>query len=350
MVDLDTEANVDRIEDVDALEERLSRPSPAVVAMMQRLEGDIILLGAAGKMGPTLARMTRRASDDASTSRRVIAVSRFSQAGSRDQMEAWGVETIKADLLDAKALADLPDAPNIVYMAGMKFGATGNEALTWAMNCWLPGMVAQRYAGSRIAAFSTGNVYGLASVTSGGSREGDEPNPQGEYAMSCLGRERMFEHFSRAAGTRVSLIRLNYACELRYGVLVDLAQKIIAGEPIPLGMGVFNVIWQGDANAHALLSLEHAASPAWPVNITGPEAVSVHAAAQQLGAMLDREPVFEGEATGSAILSNAQQAHRLFGYPEVSVDRMMRWVADWVQRGGASLGKPTHYEVRDGKF
>ena len=373
MVDVDVEASMDvePIENEEALEERLSRPTPAVVELMRRLEGDVILLGAAGKMGPSLARMAKRASDEAAggesagfapgakgggaSSRRVIAVSRFSQAGSREQMQQWGVETIKADLLDAEALASLPDAPNVVYMAGMKFGATGNEALTWAMNCWLPAMVAQRYAGSRIAAFSTGNVYGLASVTSGGSKEGDEPNPQGEYAMSCLGRERMFEHFAQAggvagAGTPVSLIRLNYACELRYGVLVDLVQKIMAGQPIDLRMGVFNVIWQGDANAHALLCLGEASVPATAMNVTGPETVSVRAAARQMGALLGREPVFEGEETGSAILSNASKSHRLFGYPAVSVERMMRWVADWVSRGGSTLGKPTHYEVRDGKF
>lgn len=358
---------VDPIEDLTALEDRLSEPPAELVQMFSRLKGDVLILGAAGKMGPTLARMARRAADAADAAgtggagganggatgagtRRVIGASRFSEPGLRQRLESWGVQTIACDLLDPAQLARLPDAPHVVYMAGMKFGSTGNEALTWAMNAHLPALVAQQYRGSRIVAFSTGNIYGLTPVTLGGSVESDVPAPVGEYAMSCLGRERMFEHFSRAHGTPVSLIRLNYACELRYGVLLDLARKVWEGRAVDLAMGNFNAIWQADANALSLRALQGASSPPLVLNLAGPETLSVRRVCEQFCRLLDRPVTFKGAEAPDALLSNGQLAHRLYGYPSVPVGRMMIWIADWLKRGGAVAGKPTHFESRDGRF
>jgi nucleoside-diphosphate-sugar epimerase len=338
------------IRDIDHLEELLSEPSAAAIEAMGRLDGDLIVLGVAGKMGPTLARMARRAMTTAGVSRRVIGVSRFSSDDARAALERHGVETIACDLLKEEALAALPDAPAIVYMAGRKFGSTGDEPFTWAMNTHLAALVSRRYASSRIAAFSTGNVYGLAPRGLGGSREGDTPAPVGEYAMSCLGRERMFEYFSREQGTPVSLLRLNYAVEMRYGVLVDLAQRVQGREPIDLSMGYFNVIWQGDANAMALASLAEAASPAAVLNIAGPEELSVRATCEELAQRLGVDVTFSGREANDAILSNGARALARFGPPRVDAQQALAWTADWVRRGGASLGKPTHFEAREGKF
>lgn len=335
---------------VEDLEERLSRPTPAVIELMRQLPGDIIVLGAAGKMGPSLTRMAKRASDEAGTSRRVIAVSRFSTPGSAEEFQQHGIETIAVDLLAANAVAYLPHAPNVIYMAGMKFGSTGQEPTTWAMNAWLPGLVCERYHRSRIAAFSTGNVYGLVPVEHSGSREGDAPNPAGEYAMSCLGRERIFQHFSTTRGTPVSLIRLNYACDLRYGVLVDIAQKVWSGAPVDVRMGYFNTIWQGDANALSLLSLAKAQSPAWPVNLTGTTVLRVREVARRFGEIFGKPVQIEGEEAPDALLSNPYLSFVELGLPFIRDDELMDWVANWVARGGASLGKPTHFESRDGKF
>ena len=332
------------------LELMLSEPTHAAVDALARLEGDIVVLGAAGKMGPTLARMARRASDQAGRRRRVIAVSRFSDASHEAALQAHGVETIRCDLLDERALAALPDAPNVVFMAGRKFGSSGAESLTWAMNCYLPALVCRRFPHSRIAAFSTGNVYGLSPAGRGGSAEQDTPQPVGEYAMSCLGRERMFEHFSRVAGTPVALLRLNYAVEMRYGVLVDLGLRVLAGEPVDLAMGHFNVIWQGDANAMALASLAHAASPPFVVNLAGPEELSVRRTAGQLGARLGRAPIFLGEEAPDALLSNGSLGWALFGRPRVDAARLIDWTADWLARNGPTLGRPTHFESRAGRF
>jgi nucleoside-diphosphate-sugar epimerase len=235
-------------------------------------------------------------------------------------------------------------------MAGMKFGATGNESLTWAMNAWLPGIVCERYSRSRIVAFSTGNVYGLTPVENGGSREEDALNPAGEYAMSCLGRERLFEHFSRVRGTPVSLIRLNYACDLRYGVLVDIARKVWAGEPVDVTMGHFNTIWQGDANALSLLTLAHASSPATAFNITGIRTLSVRETALHFGELFGKTPHLTGTEAKDALLSNATRSVISLGPPFVSETDLIEWTADWIKRGGASLGKPTHFESRDGRF
>lgn len=338
------------IADVDQLELALSEPDDGTVRALASLPGDILILGCGGKMGPTLARMARRASDEAKVSRRVIAVSRFSSPQLPAKLQSWGVETISGDLLDPAFLAKLPGAPNIVYMAGMKFGSTGQESLTWAMNAFLPGLVADRFRGSRIAAFSTGNIYGLSAVSRAGSQETDEPNPVGEYAMSCLGRERIFEHFSRAANVKISILRLNYATELRYGVLVDIAQRVHSGKPVALSMGYLNAIWQRDANAMSLQSLLHASAPPFVLNIAGPEVLSVRRAAEDFAALLGKPVHFEGAEAPDAILSNAQKAFRLFGRPRTSYDQMIAWIADWVSRGGETLAKPTHFENRAGKF
>ncbi|HEX7087965.1 MAG TPA: NAD(P)-dependent oxidoreductase [Vicinamibacterales bacterium] len=340
----------ERVPSVAALEELLSEPTPAAVESVRRGTGDLIVLGAGGKMGPTLARMARRAIDQAGVDRAVIAVSRFSDPEARAGLERHGIRTVSCDLLDQEAVALLPDAADVVYMAGMKFGASADPSLTWAQNCLLPAAVCRRYAGSRIAAFSTGNIYGLVPAGRGGSRESDEPGPVGEYAMSCLGRERVFQFFSTRAGTPVVLLRLNYACELRYGVLVDIARRVFAGEPIDLTMGYLNAIWQGDANAMALCALDHAASPARILNIAGLQELRVRGLAEAFGRRFGRPPVFTGTEAPDALLSNGHDTARLLGAPRVAVERMIDWIADWVMSGGPALGKPTRFEVRDGRF
>lgn len=335
---------------IDEAEKSLSEPTPQVIETLSKLEGDILILGVAGKMGPTLARMAKRGIDAAGKNNKVIGVARFSKPAEQQKLEGWGVETIRCDLLQSGSLKELPDAPNIVYMAGMKFGSTGNEALTWAMNTFLPGLVCQRFPTSRIAAFSTGNVYGLVPVSQGGSIESDPLNPVGDYAMSCLGRERIFQHFSQSVGTPVSIIRLNYACEVRYGVLVDLARKVWTGQPIDLAMGNFNVIWQADANAMALASLAMASSPAFNLNVSGPEQLSVRLVCSQFAKKMGREVSFVGQESPDALLNNGQLGHRLFGYPRVGAEQMIEMVADWVMAGAELLDKPTHFEARGGKF
>jgi nucleoside-diphosphate-sugar epimerase len=301
-------------------------------------------------MGPSLARMLRRAADAAGVRKRVIGVSRFSSPDLPNQLKGWGVETVACDLLDLDQLEKLPRVPNVVYMAGMKFGATGQAARTWAMNAVLPAYVCRHFRGSRIVAFSTGNVYPMVPVTGGGAVETEELQPVGEYAQSCLGRERVFEHFSRTDGTAVALIRLNYATEMRYGVLVDLAQRVLAGETIDVSMGNLNCIWQADANAMSIRAFDHVSSPPAVLNVTGPEVVSVRRACEQLAALMDTTVKFGGAESPTAYLNNAQLAVRLFGYPRVPLGQVIRWTADWVKRGGPSLGKPTHFEARDGKF
>jgi hypothetical protein len=343
-------ALADTIQDIEQLEDRLSEPTPEVVQALGRLEGDLIVLGIAGKMGPGLARMARRSSDLAGTRRRIIGVARFSSPGIEPELQRHGIETIRCDLLDEPAVQRLPDVPNVLYLAGMKFGVTGQESLTWAMNTHLPAIVCRRFAHSRIVAFSTGNVYGLVPAASGGSVETDGLAPLGEYALSCLGRERIFEHFSRTLALPVTLIRLNYACDLRYGVLVDLAQKVYAGVPVDLGTGWFNTLWQGDANAMTLRCFAHAASPPLTLNLTGPECLSVRETCERLGQLLGREPVFGGKEAPTALLSNAAQAFSLFGQPRVSADQLLAWVAAWVRQAGPTLNKPTHFEARDGRF
>lgn len=334
------------IADEEALEELLSRPDEALRADLSAVPGDLLVLGAAGKMGPTLCRMAKRADP----ARRVIAVARWSEPGLRARMESWGIECLAAELTDPAALAALPDAPNVVFMAARKFGSTGNEALTWAMNVLLPAAVAERFAASRIAFFSTGNVLPLVPVNGPAPDETVAPSPLGEYAASCLGRERVFQHAAAQRGTRCFGVRLNYAIDLRYGVLHDVATKVWTGTPVPLAMGHANVIWQGDANAWTLRALRHADASCPIVNVTGPETVSIRWLAARFGQVMGREPVFAGSEAPEALLSNAARAFSLFGYPTVPLEVLLRWVADWVGRGGRALGKPTKFEVRDGRF
>jgi nucleoside-diphosphate-sugar epimerase len=340
-----------KIESTEQLDELLSRPTDYVIDTFKRIAGDMLILGIAGKMGPTLARMARRAVVAANaSSRKVIGVARFSNPQHQADLEAHGIQTIKADLLDQKQLDALPDAPNIIYMPAMKFGSTGAEAMTWAMNTYLAGKCAERYAKSRIVAFSTGNVYGLSPISAGGSKETSPVDPRGDYAMSCLGRERMFDHFSRVNKTPTALIRLNYATEMRYGVLVDMAQKIWAGEEVDVSMGAFNAIWQGDANAMTLACLAHVASPAFVLNVTGPEILSVRQVCEDFGRMMNKKPKLVGREASDALISNASLCGKMFGEPRVSTRQMMEWIAEWVSGGGSSLGKPTHFETRDGKY
>jgi len=340
----------DHILNVDALEDRLSAPPPEVVETLARMQGDLILLGVGGKMGPSLARMAKRASDLAGVKRAVTGVARFSSPRLREWLERHGIQTLACDLLDPSAWEQMPDTPNVLYLAGMKFGSTGQESLTWAMNTLLPAMVCRRFPRSRVVAFSTGNVYGLVPAQLGGSLETDIPAPVGEYAMSCLGRERVFEHFSRTQGMPVALVRLNYACDLRYGVMVDLAQKILAGVPVNLGISWFNTLWQGDANAFTLRCFDHAASPPFLINLTGPELLSVRVVCEALGRLLGRKPVFTGAEADTALVSNAEKALQLFGPPKVSASQLLEWVAAWVRAELPTLNKPTHFESREGRF
>lgn len=334
----------------EQLEEILSAPSSAAIAALKQLEGDLLILGVGGKMGPTLARMAARALQTLDSPHHVIGVARFSQANLRAKLEAWGIETIRCDLLNRAELAKLPESRDIIFMVGQKFGTTGNPAQTWAMNVYLPALVAERFGQARIVAFSTGNIYPLTPVIYGGSQESDPPQPAGEYANTCLGRERMFQYFSQTGGLRCAIMRLNYAIDLRYGVLLDIAQKVAAGQPVDLSMGATNVIWQGDANAQALALLAHCAVPPFILNVTGPETVSTRRLAERFGQLFDRPPTFSGQEAPTALLNNAAQAQRLFGYPRVSLEQMIAWTAAWVKAGRPTLAKPTHFETRDGRF
>lgn len=339
------------IADVSHLDELLSRPTDYVLDTLKRQDGDYVVLGAAGKMGPSLSRMLRRGLDAVGKkTSRVIAVSRFSGASAEDEFRRHNVETIKADLLDPRQLDALPDAPNVVYMVGMKFGTQNQEALTWAMNVHLPGTVFQRYRNSRIVAFSSGNVYGLSPVALGGSLESDEVKPDGDYAMSVLGRERIVEHFSRTLNIPTAVIRLNYAVEMRYGVLHDIGAKVFRDEPVDLAMGNANVIWQGDANAMSIAAFAQAASPPFVLNVAGPETISVRRVAQAFARHFDKRPTFTGAESPSALLSNGQLGHQLYGYPRVPLQAVIAWTAKWIEQGGKTHNKPTHFETRDGKF
>lgn len=332
------------------LEEVLSRPYEEDVEAVRALGGDLLLLGVSGKMGPSLAIRARRAAKLAGISMRVIGVSRFSSGANRRLLEDAGVETISADVLDEDELRALPPCPNIVHMAARKFGSTGDEAYTWAMNAYLPARVAERFQGSRIVAFSSGNVYPLVPVAGGGATERTPLEPVGEYAMSAVGRERLFTYMSKKNSTPITILRLNYAVEPRYGVLLDIGMKVFERRPVDLAMGNANVMWQGDANSVCLRSFALAASPPRVINLTGPETVSVRRVAERFGELLGIEPVLEGHEGGTALLNNAAECHRLFGYPKVALDQVIEWTAQWINRGGRTLNKPTHFEARDGKF
>lgn len=331
---------------VGELEEFMTRPAPALVADLQSVPGELIILGVGGKMGPTLARMAKRAAPQ----KRIIGVARFSEKGLREKLESNGIECIACDLLDRAALERLPRAKNVVFMAGHKFGAAGDPSFTWAMNVAVPLMVAETFRESRIVAFSTACVYPYVAVDGPGAAEQTETlPPPGDYATSCVGREQMFRHASRRYGTPGRLVRLSYAIDMRYGVLYDVAQSVFAGKAVALGMGYANVIWQGDANEQALRLLAHCTSPVTPLNVSGPK-VGVRWLAQEFGKRFSKNPAFSGQEAKTAWLVDTTAATQLLGPPRVPLESMIDWVADWVSRGQPSLGKPTHFETRDGKY
>ena len=334
------------IRDEAHLDDELSRPYQSDIDALAGLDGDLILLGVAGKMGPTLALRAKRAAPH----KRIIGVSRFSSPGMRQQLEAAGIECIEADLLKREQVDRLPAVPNVIYLAGRKFGSSDDASLTWAMNALAPANVCERFRGSRIVAFSSGNIYPFLPPVSGGATEATPVSPVGEYAQSVLARERVFEYYSRRDGTPVVLLRLNYAVELRYGVIHDIGAAVYGGRPVSVAMGAANVIWQGDANSVALRCFDLCTAPAAVLNLTGPETLSIRHIASRFADKFGKEPVFSGDEGPTALLNNSALCHRLFGYPTVTPHVLVDWTADWLQRGGATLGKPTHFETRDGKF
>lgn len=336
---------------IDELEEVLSRPTQGVLDTLGGIAGDVMILGAGGKMGPTLARMVRRGLDEiGSQQRQVIAVSRFTSARAAASLQQHGVQTIACDLMDRAQVNALPDAPNVIFMAGQKFGTSDAPELTWAMNTIVPAIVAERFANARIVVFSTGCVYPLMPAKGRGAREDDPLTPPGEYASSCVGRERVFTHFAKQHGTRALMFRLCYAIDLRYGVLMDVAQKVARGQSVDVSMGYANVIWQGDASARAIQCLAHAASPPIALNVTGIERVSIRDLAVRFGAKLGREALITGNESSTAWIWDAARSYELFGPPTVSLDEMIDATAHWLKLGGQTIGKPTHFEVQDGHF
>lgn len=340
----------EQIETVEALDEIMTRPQPALIEFIRTLTSPLLILGAGGKMGPTLARLAKRAAEAANHPLDVIAVSRFSNAQAREQIEAQGIQTHTCDLFDRESLKTLPDAANILYLVGLKFGTSNRPALTWAANTLIPANVVERYPQARIAALSTGNVYPLAAVTSGGWTESAALTPLGEYANSAVARERIFEHFSAQYGTPITLVRLSYALDLRYGVLVDIAQKVFSGQPVDLTSGYVNCIWQGDANDLVIRSLALAGSPPTALNLTGSKIVSVRETAIRFGELINRPVTFTGSEAETALLSDTTLLRTRFGAPATPLDTVIRWTAHWIMNGGHLLNRPTHFEVRDGAF
>lgn len=335
---------------IDQIERDLTTPTAALVQEIAGLDGDITVLGVGGKVGPSVAIMAQRAVEEAGVDKKVFGVARFSDPAAKASLERAGVTAVAADLTDDLELDAIPDAANVIYMAGNKFGTVGNEHFTWMMNSYLPGRVAQRFRTSRIVAFSTLVTYPLADVSTGGSRETDPPGAIGEYAASCVGRERMFEHYSHKYGTPVLLFRLGYSIETRYGVLQEIAQAVYDGTPIPLEMGHASVIWQRDVAEYALRSLRLATSPPRALNITGPEIVSIRWLAERFGERFGREPIFEGAETGTAYVMDGAQLQAEFGYPTTTVPQMMDTVAEWVEAAKPLIGKPTKFQQRNGAF
>jgi nucleoside-diphosphate-sugar epimerase len=338
------------IHSVEELEDLLSTPSPEDVEAFRNIKGDLLVIGVGGKIGPSLVRRAGRAAQAAGVKIRVIGTDVHCEQLAMEPLEEAGVEILCTNLLEPASFAGLPDAPNVIFMAGRKFGSTGAESLTWAMNVYVPALIAERYRHSRIVVFSSGNIYPFMPVVSGGATESVAPSPLGEYAQSVLGRERMFEYFSARHGTPVTILRLNYAVELRYGVLLDIGTKVFEGRPVDVTMGAANVMWQGDVSSITLRSLAHCQSPPFVLNMTGPETISVRTVAKRFGAFLDKEPIFEGQEAPNALLNNAGLCHRMFGYPSVSVDQVIEWTAHWIKTGGWTHNKPTHFETRDGRF
>lgn len=332
------------------LEEFMTKPSSELINDLALLDGDILILGVGGKMGPTLAKMTKRAIDQAGLDKKVIGVSRFSSGRLQQELKNFGIETIAVDLLNDAQLQSLPEVKNVILMAGNKFGTAGNEHFTWAMNAYLPGRIADKFKNSRIVAFSSGNVYPLTNVVNGNCSEETEPSPIGEYAQSCLGRERVLTNFSRTNESPMLLFRLNYAIDMRYGVLLEIARHVLEGKAIDLSMGSVNVIWQGDANEYAVRSLLHCDTPPRILNVTGPETISVRWLAEVFGVRFDKKPLFVNEEQPTALLNNASKAHQLFGYPKVTLQQMIDMTVEWLVNDGETYNKPTHFQERKGAF
>lgn len=340
----------DQKTDLQSWEKRLLAPSAALIEDLKQIDGDILLLGVGGKMGPSMAKLAVEAIREAGISKKVLGASRFSGSGLKEELEAYGVETIAVDLLNDKALHELPEVENVIYLAGQKFGTSGKEAFTWAMNSYLPGRVAEKFKDSRIVAFSTGNVYPFAPLHKGGLDESVAPEPIGEYGQSCLGRERIFQYFSEKNNTPTLIYRLNYAVDFRYGVVLEIAKAVWEGRAIDLSSGNVNVIWQGDANEIAIRSLRHCSSPARILNVTGPELLSVQWIAEQFGKQFDKDPVLVGEPESTALLNNASYCHQLFGYPRTTIRDIIEITAEWMKQGGDTFGKATHFQERKGQF
>lgn len=338
------------IKTVEELENILSKPSERLKKDLAALEGDILILGLAGKMGPSLAKLAKRALNELGKNNEVIGASRFSNNTLVEEMAEWGIKTHKIDLLNDDDFQKLPQVENVIYMAGNKFGTKGKEHFTWAMNAYLPGRVAEKYKKSKIVVFSTGNVYPFTPITDGGAKENVTPGPIGEYGQSCLGRERIFEHFSIEYKTPVFIYRLNYAIDLRYGVLFEIGKAVKEGQPIDLSMGHVNIIWQGDANEYAIRALNQCKSPANFMNITGIETVEISWLANEFAKLFNKKPVLENEPKNTALLINAAEAYKVFGEPSVSIQQMIEWTAEWILIGGESLNKPTHFQERKGNF
>ncbi len=338
------------MKDLAELMEFMTRPQPRLVEDISKIEGDIMILGAGGKVGPSLAIMAKRACEKAGISKRVIAVSIFDRPETRELMLAHGVELIEADLFDSSHLSALPDCKSIIYMMGRKFGTTDSQSMTWAVNVLLPAKICERFPDSDIVVFSTGNVYGDVPVLGGGSVETDEPNPDGEYGQTCLGRERVFEHYAAKDGTRSLLFRLNYAIELRYGVLFDIANAVYSGRPVSLGRGIYNCLWQGDVCEYAIRSLLHTSNPPAILNVTGPQCVSTRWTANEFARIFGKEALFDGQERPEGLYSNTTRLNSLMGMPHVSLGDMISWQADWIKLGGETIAAPTHFEQVDGKY